>query len=157
MAADPSRSGATPLPKAAATEPGPPGSDPSSVVLAPRLGVPLGVVVLGLSALALLPLWGGALWLALVVSLFGLFLLLQAVLLRLEFSADALLVWRQQSLLRRFPYEAWLGWRLFWPGLPMLFYFRERQSIHLLPVLFDAATLQAQLEQRLGHLSPTHD
>lgn len=129
----------------------------ASVVLAPRFGVPLGVVLLGLSSLALLPLWGGALWVALAVDLFGLFLLLQAVLLRLEFSDDALLVWRQQTLLRRFPYEAWLGWRLFWPGLPVLFYFRERQSIHLLPVLFDAATLRAQLEQRLGHLSPRHD
>jgi hypothetical protein len=39
----------------------------------------------------------------------------------------------------------------------VLFYFRERQSIHLLPVLFDAATLQAQLELHLGHLSPHHD
>ena len=157
MAADPSLSGATPLPKPPATAPAAPGADPSSVVLAPRFGVPLGVVVLGLGSLALLPLWGGALWLALAVSLFGLFLLLQALLLRLEFSGDALLVWRQQTLLRRFPYEAWLGWRLFWPGLPVLFYFRERQSIHLLPVLFDAATLQAQLELHLGHLSPHHD
>lgn len=140
-----------------ATAPEAAGIDDPSVVLAPSFAVPLGVMLLSLNCLALQPLWAGALWLALAVSLFGLFLLLQAVLLRLEFSDDALLVWRQQNLLRRFPYEAWLGWRLFWPGLPALFYFRERQSIHLLPVLFDAATLQAQLEQRLGHLSARHD
>lgn len=125
---------------------------PDPVVLAPRFGVPLGVVALGLASLALLPLWAGALWLALAVSLFGLFLLLQTLLLRLEFADEALLVWRQQTLLRRFAYAEWLGWRLFWPGLPVLFYFRERQSIHLLPVLFDAATLRAQLAQRLSHL-----
>lgn len=136
-----------------------PPSSPESIetmTLAPRFGVPAGVVLLGLAALGLLPLWSGALWLALVVSLFGLFLLLQTLLLRLEFSGEALLVWRQQSLLRRFPYAEWLGWRLFWPGLPVLFYFRERQSIHLLPVLFDAATLRSQLEQRLSHL-PSRD
>ncbi|MFM7511868.1 MAG: DUF3119 family protein, partial [Cyanobium sp.] len=108
MAADPSLTGATPPDKVAAPAPGDPGP---VVVLAPRFGVPLGVVVLGLISLALLPLWDGALWMSMAVSLFGLFLLLQAVLLRLEFSGDALLVWRQQTLLRRFPYEAWLSWR----------------------------------------------
>jgi hypothetical protein len=87
-----------------------------------------------------------------VVGLFGLFLLLQSQLLRLQFTSDALLVWNRQSLLRRFPYEAWLGWRLFWGPLPVLFYFREQRSIHLLPVLFDATTLRQQLLQHLSAL-----
>ena len=129
-----------------------PGS--SGVVLAPRIGVPLGVIVLALACLGLGPLWGGAPWLSLAVAVFGLFLLLQTWLLRLEFGPDALLVWRQQSLLRRFPYAAWLGWKLFWPGVPVLFYFREQASIHLLPVLFDTATLREQLEQHLSQLPP---
>jgi hypothetical protein len=129
-----------------------PGS--SGVVLAPRIGVPLGVIVMGLACLGLWPFWGGAPWLGLTVAVFGLFLLLQTWLLRLEFGPDALLVWRQQSLLRRFPYAAWLGWKIFWPGVPVLFYFREQASIHLLPVLFDAATLREQLEQHLSQLSP---
>jgi len=125
-----------------------PGS--SGIVLAPRFGVPLGVIALGLAALTLRPWWSGAIWLVASVAVFGLFLLLQTSLLRLEFGSDALLVWRQQSLLRRFPYAAWLGWTLFWPGLPVLFYFREQRSIHLLPVLFDAATLRQQLEQHVS-------
>ena len=127
-------------------------SQPGSqgVVLAPRYGVPIGVVVLGLGCLALLPLWSGALWLAGVVVVLGLFLLLQTALLRLEFAPDALLVWRQTSLLRRFPYTDWLGWKLFWPALPMLFYFREQGSIHLLPVLFDARSLREQLDHHLS-------
>lgn len=128
-----------------------PGS--SGVVLAPSYGVALGVIGLGLGALGLLPLWGGAFWLSLSVALLGLFLLLQTSLLRLEFGGDAMLVWRQQTLLRSFPYAEWLGWKLFWPGLPALFYFREQRSIHLLPLLFDAATLREQLAQHLGQLN----
>jgi hypothetical protein len=116
------------------------------VILAPRPWVPLGVVGLGLAAV-LLNRWAG-----LAVVLFGLFLLLQSQLLRLQFSADALLVWRGSSLLRRFPYSEWLGWRLFWGPVPVLFYFREQRSIHLLPVLFDASNLRQQLEL---HVSTT--
>ncbi|MCP9774007.1 DUF3119 family protein [Cyanobium sp. WAJ14-Wanaka] len=132
-----------------------PGS--SGSLLQPSYAVAIGVMVLGLASLGLLPLWGGALWLALGVAVFGLFLLLQTSLLRLEFGGDALLVWRQQSLLRRFPYGEWLGWKLFWPGLPVLFYFREQGSIHFLPVLFDATSLREQLvqhlDERLGQLT----
>ena len=130
--------------------PTPTGPGDSGVVLAPRFGVPVGVIALGLAALTLRPWWSGAIWLGASVAVFGLFLLLQTSLLRLEFGGDALLVWRRQSLLRRFPYAAWLGWKLFWPGLPVLFYFREQRSIHLLPVLFDAATLRQQLEQHVS-------
>ncbi|MCP9817210.1 DUF3119 family protein [Synechococcus sp. GreenBA-s] len=122
------------------------------VTLAPRVWVPLGVVALGLALLPVGPRAGGVPWLALLVSLFGLFLLLQSQLLRLQFSEEALMVWRQQSLLRRFPYAEWLGWKLFWGPLPVLFYFREQRSIHLLPVLFDATTLREQLTQRLSAL-----
>lgn len=119
---------------------GSPLPDPAQgVILAPRPWVPLGVVLLGVASLAL------SVWAALVVGLFGLFLLLQSQLLRLQFSAEALLVWRGASLLRSFPYSDWLGWRLFWQPLPVLFYFREQRSIHLLPVLFDATTLREQL------------
>jgi Protein of unknown function (DUF3119) len=114
------------------------------VILAPRPWVPLGVVALGLAALAINP------WLALGLSLFGLFLLVQCQLLRLQFAVDGLRVWRGESLLRLFPYSEWLGWRLFWPPVPMLFYFREQRSIHLLPVLFDATSLREQLERHVS-------
>lgn len=127
----------------------------NDVVLAPRFWLPLAVVVLGLAVLPLSWLWGPALWPGLVLSLFGLFLLVQSALLRLVFSDDALLVWRQETLLRRFPYSDWLGWRLFWPAVPVLFYFREQKSIHLLPVLFDATALRQQLETRLPQLRTT--
>ncbi len=126
-----------------------------SITLSPHYGVAIGVVALGLTCLGLLPLWAGALWLSMAIGLFGLFLLLQTALLRLEFCPDALLVHRRDTLLRRFPYDSWLGWRLFWPAVPLLFYFREERSIHLLPVLFNPATLRSQLTQHLAHLAAT--
>ena len=147
-------------PPAPSPPPGDPKPEPTlpvegtaSRTLSPHYGVALAVVGLGLAELALQPLWSPAPLLALAISGFGLFLLLQTSLLRLEFSDDALLVRRRDTLLRRFPYSEWKGWRLFWPGLPALLYFREERSIHLLPVLFDPVTLQSQLRQRLPHLA----
>lgn len=118
-------------------------------LLQPSFAVAIGMVVLGLGCLGLWPWATWAPWLAAGVVVFGLFLGLQTALLRLEFAPDALLVWRQTSLLKRFPYDQWMGWKLFWPGLPVLFYFREQRSIHLLPVLFDATSLRQNLERHL--------
>ena len=121
------------------------GPDPSQgAILAPRPWLPLAVVALGIACLLLNP------WAALVVSVLGLFLLIQSQLLRLQFSGDALLVWSGQQVLRRFPYSEWLGWKLFWGPLPVLFYFREQRSIHLLPVLFDATALREQLNSHVS-------
>ena len=107
-------------------------STPPTVTLKPDVRLPLLVVALGL---ALLPLPLSP-WPTLVVTLFGLFLLIQSASLRLEFMENALIVWQNGRELRRFPYDEWLSWRLFAPGLPGLFYFRETQSIHFLPILF---------------------
>jgi len=121
------------------------GPDPNQgTILAPRPWLPLAVVALGIACLLL------NLWAALVVSLLGLFLLLQSQLLRLQFSDEALLVWSGNTVLRRFPYSEWLGWKLFWGPVPVLFYFREQRSIHLLPVLFDATALREQLNSHVS-------
>ena len=121
------------------------GPDPSQgTILAPRAWLPLTVVALGIACLALNP------WAALAVSVLGLFLLLQSQLLRLQFSGEALLVWQGGQVLRRFPYSEWLGWKLFWGPVPVLFYFREQRSIHLLPVLFDATALREQLSSHVS-------
>lgn len=119
--------------------------DPNQgTILAPRPWLPLAVVALGIACLLL------NVWAALVVSLLGLFLLLQSQLLRLQFSDEALLVWSGNTVLRRFPYSEWLGWKLFWGPVPVLFYFREQRSIHLLPVLFDATALREQLNSHVS-------
>ncbi|WP_216915982.1 MULTISPECIES: DUF3119 family protein [unclassified Synechococcus] len=141
-----------PSPPPASAAPG--GSDADAVVLSPRAWVPLGLLALAGAVLGLRPLWSAALWPALAMGLMGLFLLLQTALLRLRFAADALLVSRGDTVIRRFPYDAWIGWRVWWPALPVLFYFREQKSIHLLPMLFDATALREELERRLPPPSP---
>lgn len=141
----------TPPPASAATDAA---IDTDAVVLSPRAWVPLGLLALGAAVLGLRPLWSAALWAALAMGLMGLFLLLQTALLRLRFAADALLVSRGDTVIRRFPYDAWIGWRVWWPALPVLFYFREQKSIHLLPMLFDATALRQELERRLPAPSP---
>ena len=120
----------------------------SNVTLRPDPRLPLLVVALG-AALLPLPLHP---WPTLVVALFGLFLLIQTASLRLEFEQRALIVWQNGRELRRFPYDQWLAWRLFAPWLPGLFYFRETQSIHFLPILFSPKQLREQLELRVGAL-----
>ncbi len=124
------------------------------VSLEPRFWVPLGVTLLGPACLVVSPLWSGVRWLTLALVLFGGFLLLQARTLRLEFASADLVVWRGAKEIRRFPYASWISWTLFWPPLPVLFYFREERSIHFLPVLFDASSLRQQLQLRLSHLAP---
>ena len=117
--------------------------------LQPRFWVPLGVVGLGLAC-------GLLSWIAAaMVVLFGCFLMLQTALLRLRFEAEALVVTRSGDEIRRFPYSDWMGWRVFWPAVPVLFYFREVNSIHFLPMLFDANALNEQLTTRIGP-SETH-
>ncbi|MBC1262328.1 DUF3119 family protein [Synechococcus sp. BSF8S] len=129
------------------------GPDPAAgTILAPRPWVPLGVITIGLALVPLQRIWSWAPIAAGVVGLLGLFLLLQTLLLRLQFSSDALLVWSRSTLLRRFPYSEWTAWTLFWWPLPVLFYFRERRSPHLLPVLFDATALRQQLDLHLSSL-----
>ena len=138
---------ALPTPDAA-----PPAAAPSPELvhtLAPRFWVPLGVVGLGGLCCAATPLSATWLWGGLVLALFGLFLGLQAAILRLDFTATSLQVRRGSQVIRTFPYADWLGWRLFWPALPVLFYFREQRSVHLLPMLFAAEDLRHQLEQRV--------
>ncbi len=120
-------------------------SSPTStqtVELAPSYTLPLVLII------ASVPLLFVQVGVSLVVSVFGLFLLFQTVTLRLQFTETALDIYRSETLIRRFPYQDWQNWRIFWPGVPILFYFKEVKSIHFLPVLFDPKLLKTCLEQR---------
>ncbi len=111
------------------------------VELSPSYVLPV-VLVLGAVPLLLVQVWAG-----LAIALFGLFLLVQAATLRLRFTATDLDIYRGETLIRRFPYQDWQNWQIFWPQIPILFYFKEVKSIHFLPILFDAKMLQTCLEQ----------
>ncbi|MBW4595628.1 MAG: DUF3119 family protein [Brasilonema angustatum HA4187-MV1] len=119
-------------------------SNPASttVELKPSYNIPLVLVVAAIPVLIVQP------WLAGLMGLFGLFLMFQAVTLRLLFTPTDLDIYRGEKLIRRFPYREWQNWRIFWNRVPILFYFKEVKSIHFLPILFDPNTLKTCLEER---------
>jgi hypothetical protein len=114
----------------------------NTIELAPSYALPLVLV------LAALPLLFVQKWASLPLSLLGLFLMYQTATIRLQFTPTDLDIYRSSNLIRRFPYREWQNWRIFWPAVPILFYFKEINSIHFLPVLFDRKMLQTCLEQR---------
>jgi len=114
----------------------------STVQLAPSYKIPLVLVIAAIPVL-LIQVWVGG-----IVALFGLFLMFQAATLRLQFTETALDISRGETLIRCFPYQEWQNWRIFWPTVPILFYFKEVKSIHFLPIIFDPTALKTCLEQR---------
>ncbi|MEO0458588.1 MAG: DUF3119 family protein [Cyanobacteria bacterium P01_A01_bin.114] len=120
-------------------------SDPAAP-LAASYRLPLAIVAVSI------PVFFFQGWVGLIVALLGLFLLYQTRVIRLVFDAEALVVYRNETVLRQFPYQDWQSWAIFWAPIPTLFYFREVKSIHFLPVLFSPRELRQQLEMHLPGL-----
>lgn len=112
------------------------------VELKPSYNIPLVLVIAAIPMMLVQP------WVGSLMTLFGLFLMFQAVTLRLLFTPTDLDIYRGEKLIRRFPYREWQNWRIFWNRVPILFYFKEIKSIHFLPILFDPNTLKTCLEER---------
>jgi hypothetical protein len=108
--------------------------------LEPSYTIPLVLIAVALPMAAIQP------WLGLGIGIFGLFLSVQTALIRLEFTPTALDVYRSNKVIRTFPYHEWETWQIFWQPVPILFYFKEVNSIHFLPIIFDARMLQTCLE-----------
>ncbi|MGF1601756.1 MAG: DUF3119 family protein [Thermosynechococcaceae cyanobacterium] len=119
-----------------------------TVILKPSYWVPFGV------ALVSIPFFFVSLWTGAVVLVFAGFLGFQAATIQFQFTDKALELHRGEKQLRSFPYADWLHWQIFWPPIPILFYFKEVNSIHFTPMLFDAKTLQACLEERCPRKLP---
>ena len=107
----------------------------ATVELAPNFKIPLGLLAIAIGIFFL------SRWAALPVAILGLFLTVQTFLIRLQFSESALSVLRSGKVIRSFPYSDWLNWEIFWQPVPILFYFKEVNNIHFLPIIFDARTL----------------
>ncbi|MCW5317574.1 DUF3119 family protein [Nostoc sp. KVJ3] len=114
----------------------------STVELKPSYNIPIVLVLAAIPLLWVQP------WVGSIFTLFGLFLMFQALTLRLQFTVTDLDIYRGEKLIRRFPYQEWQNWRIFWNVVPILFYFKEIKSIHFLPILFDPNALKTCLEQR---------
>tara|TARA_Y100001933_G_C18533465_1_gene370044 strand:- start:180 stop:497 length:318 start_codon:yes stop_codon:yes gene_type:complete len=83
---------------------------------------------------------------------FSFFLLLQSFTLRIKITKEDFIVLQLGKEIRRFPFKNWLTWKLFLPKLPGIFYFREKSSPHLLPILFNPEQLKNQLQDKVGDL-----
>ena len=119
------------------------------VELAPNFRIPL-VLLLIAAGLFFASQWFGDALTILVgsaIAIFGLFLTLQTFLIRIQFTEEQLNVLRSGTIIRSFPYSEWLHWSIFWSPVPILFYFREVNSIHFLPIIFDVETLAHCLQK----------
>lgn len=112
-----------------------------TIELYPSYKIPFVLIGVGIAMLLVQP------WVSLPLALLGLFLLFQSVTIRLQFTPTALELYRSEQLIRRFPYAQWQNWQIFWNPIPILFYFREVNSIHFLPIIFDPKTLKTCLEK----------
>ncbi len=117
-------------------------------IIPPNPRLPIQIILVGL-ILSFLPFNAIP---GLIVSIFGIFLLIQTYTLRLKFTEESMIVLQLGKELRNFPYKKWLAWRILLPNLPGVFYFREEASPHLLPIIFNKNNLEVELRKRLGNL-----
>ena len=119
-----------------------------SVTIKPSFQLPIILIALSFSLLFLkigsFP--------TIISASFSFFLLLQSFTLRIKITADDFIVLQFGKEIRRFPFKNWLTWKLFLPSLPGIFYFREKSSPHLLPILFNVEQLRNQLKDKVGEL-----
>jgi Protein of unknown function (DUF3119) len=113
---------------------------PASVELSPNYTIPAVLIA------AAIPIAVFQLWVGLGLGIFGLFLVVQTAIIKLRFTTIALEVYRGSQLIRTFPYQEWETWQIFWQPVPILFYFKEVNSIHFLPIIFDPQMLRTCLE-----------
>ena len=71
----------------------------STVELKPSYNIPVFLVLGAIPILLIQP------WLGGILAVLGLFLMLQAVILRFQFTATAFDLYRGEKLIRRFPYQ----------------------------------------------------
>ena len=119
-----------------------------SVTIAPSFQLPIILIALSFSLLFLkigsFP--------TIISASFSFFLLLQSFTLRIKITKEDFIVLQLGKEIRRFPFKNWLTWKLFFPSLPGIFYFREKSSPHLLPILFNPEQLRNQLKDKVGEL-----
>ncbi len=120
----------------------------TTTTLTPSFRLPSAIILISL-LIVILPVKADVF--GFVLALLGLFLLYQTTTIRLVFTVTALEVRRNDSLLKTFPYAEWESWTIFYSPVPILFYFKEVNSIHFLPVLFNPTELRECLEAHVTH------
>mgnify|MGYP001279127942 FL=1 len=119
-----------------------------SVTISPSFQLPIILIVLSFMLLFL----NIGIWPTIVSASFSFFLLLQAFTLRINITKEDFVVLQLGKEIRRFPFKNWIAWKLFLPDLPGIFYFRETNSPHLLPILFNPKQLKEELLKKVDSL-----
>ncbi len=118
------------------------------VIISPSFQLPL--VLIALSFMLLFLKIG--IWPTIISASFSFFLLLQAFTLRIKITKEDFVVLQLGKEIRTFPFKNWIAWKLFLPNLPGIFYFREKSSPHLLPILFNPVQLKNELSDKVQSL-----
>ena len=118
------------------------------IIISPSFQLPIILIVLSFMLLFLkigsLP--------TIVSASFSFFLLLQSFTLRIKITSDDFIVLQLGKEIRTFPFKNWISWKFFLPVIPGIFYFREKSSPHLLPILFNPKQLKDELLKKVGSL-----
>ena len=118
------------------------------VIISPSFQLPIILIVLSFMLLFLnigsLP--------TIVFASFSFFLLLQSFTLRIKITNDDFIVLQLGKEIRNFPFKNWISWKFILPIIPGIFYFREKSSPHLLPILFNPKQLNDELIKKVDSL-----
>jgi len=91
-------------------------------------------------------------WPTIVSAAFSFFLLIQSFTLRIKITKEDFVVLQLGKEIRTFPFENWISWKFFSLSIPIIFYFREKSSPHLLPILFNPDQLKNELIKKVESL-----
>ena len=119
-----------------------------SVTIAPSFQLPLILIFLSFMLLFLKI----GIWPTIISASFSFFLLLQAFTLRIKITNEDFVVLQLGKEIRTFPFKNWISWKFFFPSIPGIFYFREKSSPHLIPILFNPTQLKDELLNKVKSL-----
>ncbi len=115
------------------------------IIISPAFQLPIILIILSFMLLFL----NIGYWPTIVSGSFSFFLLLQTFTLRIKITNEAFVVLQLGKEIRTFPFKNWISWKLFFPIIPVIFYFREKSSPHLLPILFNPEQLKNELLKKV--------
>ena len=118
------------------------------VTISPSFQLPIILIVLSFMLLFLKI----GYWPSIVSGSFSFFLLLQSFTLRIQITKENFIVLQLGKEIRTFPFKNWISWKFFFPSIPGIFYFREKSSPHLLPILFNPNQLKDELLKKVESL-----
>ncbi len=118
------------------------------VTISPSFQLPIILIILSFMLLFL----NIGYWPTIVFAAFSFFLLLQSFTLRIKITNEDFVVLQLGKEIRTFPFKNWISWKFFSPIIPGIFYFREKSSPHLLPIIFNPEQLKNELIKKVESL-----